>query len=188
MTKKKLEILLINVSKGIKIISFLIPIIVFCFSIYWMSVLPKILMKGIGSSILIANIFLSLLSLISAAFMVIVIVKKVTSRHIFFQIYCAMTCICILLCFILINLSTPFKCDRYYSAFIDYLNRHSNYPDVGSFLNKHSTQHSRDEFIYNSIASQNSLITSLFGIWLAFFLITCFVLNLHEKILLQNTK
>ena len=164
-----------------KLILSLIPLAVFSFSIYWMTKTPKFLLNAIGSSILIANIFLMFLSLGSSITMVGFVVRKVNLTHIIFQIYSVQTIISLFLCIVLISLSTPYQCNRYYNELIDYCNRNANLTTVGEFVGDHSTQYSRDEYIYNSIAYENSIISAMFGTWIAFYIFFIILNNFYNK-------
>lgn len=162
----------------LKIFLFPLVLAIFIFSIVWMAKSSsKIWLKAAGSSILIATIFLFLVSLAGLALFVLSVMgaKFLPTKflhHLTFMIFFVGQAICC----ILMSLSTSNSAARYLSDINDYIVRFSTDKVVTDFVTKNPTGYAKFAYVAQRSTDFYSVIAVFFVLWFGATVILIFCL------------
>ena len=147
---------------------FVLPIGLAVFSIYWIAQSSnKIWLVSIGASILTVNIFLTLVSLVSFAFLLLCCLNKQIIYSIEFthHLFAILSFIGQILCCILMSLSSSTNTDVYLKSIEDYCERNPSNKVVTKFISNNPTQYSRFKYVAKRSTDLYPSISAFFGIW-----------------------
>ncbi|OHT02598.1 hypothetical protein TRFO_07007 [Tritrichomonas foetus] len=149
---------------------FLLTLSLSAFSFYWMAITAtKIWTRSINSSLLVANLFLALITLASFAFLLLsrLNIKIVYSVQFTHHVFVVLSFIGQVICCILMSLSTPSSSETYHNSITDFCSRYPSDPVVTNFIASHNTEFAIISYVASRSTDLYPSIAAFFGIWFA---------------------